>query len=207
VVRDSLVAAWSQAEDRLSAAVTQVAKDRRLPQQCYRVHRDDRGEPALPGRRTPVTLALGSGIHGAAVSSFAASARAHRPRPRRSRRSSRRSGRSRTRTSRSDAASMHTKENLLTSAGGCSPCSAGASRRGPILTVEQPFTVPLIDQETGEVLDRDPRGTLVIVHLRTRRGSTPASRSTFRYSCRSIVTRRRCWGSPTMAACGCGSRC
>jgi hypothetical protein len=55
------------------------------------------------------------------------------------------------------------KESLLDLRAGCSRCSAPGAGFKPgteVVAVEQPFAVPLIDQETGEVLDRDLVGTL-----------------------------------------------
>ena len=48
-----------------------------------------------------------------------------------------------------------------TSPGGCSPSGCEQVKPGTeVVAVEQPFAVPLIDQETREVLDLDLVGTL-----------------------------------------------
>ena len=80
--------------------------------------------------------------------------------------------------------------------------------RTEVLAVEEPFRVPLVDPDTGEVLDRDLVGTvdllerdaerrLVVVDSRPRRGSTPISRWRLRCSCPSTAT--RCRSAPTRA--------
>ena len=153
---------------------TQIDQYLRCPAK-YRFTYIDRLEPDF----VPAALAFGSGIHGAAAFFYRAVARGERPgvgdvqdffatnwglvtrhRP--------------VRFNEKD-----TKESLLDLARRMLAVLIEQQEPGTtIIAVEQPFAVPLIDQETGEVLDRDlvgsldllerdAEGRLVVVDLKT----------------------------------------
>ncbi|MBI4271988.1 MAG: PD-(D/E)XK nuclease family protein [Candidatus Rokubacteria bacterium] len=153
---------------------TQIDQYLRCPLK-YRLSYVDRMEPDF----VPVALAFGSGIHGAAAFFFRGAGQGERPsvadvqghfealwklesehRPLR-------------------FSEKETKASLLDLATRMlAVLCAEFDPRTEVVAVEQPFAVPLIDQETGEVLERDlvgtldllerdPEGRLVVVDLKT----------------------------------------
>ena len=141
----------------------------------YKLTYVDRATPDF----VPAALAFGSGIHGAAaLLSRRGRGRAAR-RSRTCRATSRATGTSRPSQKPIRFGERDTKASLLDLARRMLEVLYREREPGTeIVAVEQPFDVPLIDQETGEVLDRalvgtldllerDAEGGLVVVDLKT----------------------------------------
>jgi len=135
----------------------------------------DRLEPDF----VPAALAFGSGIHGAAAFFYRAVAKGERPEVGAVQHFFATSWALETRHRPVRFGEKDTKESLLELAGRMLAVLIEQQESGTtIVAVEQPFAVPLIDQETGEVLDRDlvgsldllerdAEGRLVVVDLKT----------------------------------------
>ena len=154
---------------------TQIDQYLRCPLK-YKFTYVDRATPDF----VPAALAFGSGIHGAAALLLRRHRRGHAARRwRRCRATSRATGTSRPARSAIRFGERDTKASLLDLARRM--LAVLYREREPemeIVGVEQPFDVPLIDLDTGEVLDRalvgtldllerDAAGGLVVVDLKT----------------------------------------